>query len=239
MLKLSPYSISIYEQCPRRYKYHYVDRLIRQYYKPWPWLTMGNNVHATLTDFFSTIPVERRTVATIENLLRKKWTRNREGFTDSEEEREYGERALGMLRRFVETEKVDVQPLMVERFHEAPISENLIINGRIDRIDRLEDGSLHIIDYKAGRAEESDTFQLLLYCLILSRTLTWPVSKASYLHMEDGVWQTVGVQNENMDDPRQRVLAIANQIESETEYPEVTGPLCRYCDFMEICEATI
>lgn len=238
MLKLSPYSIGIYEQCPRRYKYHYVDRLIREYRKPWPWLTMGNHVHATLTDFFSTIPVERRTVETIENLLRQKWSRNREGFSDSEEEREYGERALGMLRRFVETEKIDVQPLMVERFHEAPVSENLIINGRIDRVDRLEDGSLHIIDYKTGRAEESDTFQLHLYCLILSRTLTWPVSKASYLHMEDGVWQTVEVQGEHMEESRQRVISIANRIEGETEYPVVIGQLCQYCDFAEICEAT-
>jgi CRISPR/Cas system-associated exonuclease Cas4 (RecB family) len=199
---------------------------------------MGNHVHATLTDFFSTIPIEKRTVETIEDLLRKKWSRSRAGFTDSEEEREYGERALGMLRRFVETQQVDVQPLMVERFHEAPVSENLIINGRIDRIDRLDDGSLHIIDYKTGRAEESDTFQLYLYCLILSRTLTWPVSKASYLHMENGVWQTIEVQSKDKEKSRQIVLSIANKIEGETEYPVVTGPLCQYCDFMEICEAS-
>jgi putative RecB family exonuclease len=238
MFRLSPFSISIYEQCPRRYKYHYVDKLIREYRKPWPWLTMGNNVHATLTDFFSVIPVGRRTIETIENLLRQKWSRNREGFTDSEEEREYGERALGMLRRFVETEKVDVQPLMVERFHEAPVSENLIINGRIDRIDRLDDGSLHIIDYKTGREEESDTFQLLLYHLIISRTLTWPVSKVSYLHLEDRVWQTVEIKERDVEELRLRVLSIANKIEGETEYSMVNGPLCRYCDFMEICEVS-
>ena len=141
-----------------------------------------------------------------------------------------------MLRRLVGTEEVSVQPLMVERFHKAPVSDNLIINGRIDRIDRLDDGSLHIIDYKTGRTEESDTFQLLLYSLILLRTITWPVSKASYLHLEDGVWQTVEINGKKVEESWDRVLSIANQIEGETEYPRIDGPLCKFCDFLELCE---
>ena len=60
MLKLSPYSIGIYQQCARRYKYQYVDRLIRKHRKPWPWLTMGTNVHAALTDFFGVTPIGER-----------------------------------------------------------------------------------------------------------------------------------------------------------------------------------
>ena len=37
---------------------------------------------------------------------------------------------------------------------EAPVSENLTLNGRIDRIDRVEDGSLRIIGYKTGKIPE-------------------------------------------------------------------------------------
>jgi hypothetical protein len=134
MLKLSPYSIAIYQQCPKRYKYQFIDRLIQRYRKPWPWLTMGANVHAALTDFFSITPASGRTPAAIEDLLRKSWRRNREGFADTQQEREYGERAIAQLRRFAETQKVGVQPLMVERFHEAPVSEGIVLMGRIDRL---------------------------------------------------------------------------------------------------------
>lgn len=238
VFKLSPYSIGIYQQCPRRYKHHYVDGLIRQYRKPWPWLTLGQNVHDTLADFLRIIPNEKRTTETIENLLRNKWRQNREGFANGEEERQWGEKALAQLRLFVNTQKVDVQPFLLEKFHEAPVTKDLIINGRIDRIDRVDNGSLHIIDYKTGNMPEKvDSFQLLLYVLILSRTLSYPVSKASYLYLVDGVWHTFSIAESDMQDAQNKILGIAREIELERDYPEVAGSLCRLCDFLEICGA--
>lgn len=238
MFRLSPYAIGIYQQCPCRYKYQYIDKLIQRYRKPWPWLTMGNNVHATLADFLRIVPVEKRTIETIENLLRKTWRQNRKGFADSEEERQWGERALAQLRWFVSTQKVDVQPFLLEKFHEAPVTNNLILNGRIDRIDQMDDGGLHVIDYKTGSMPEKvDIFQLLLYVLILSRTLSYPVSKASYLYLADGAWHTFSITEGDVQDARDRVLAIAEEIKQERKYPQVTGPLCRFCDFLEICDA--
>jgi RecB family exonuclease len=145
---------------------------------------MGGNVHSTLADFLGIIPGEERTVATIEDLLRRKWRRNRRGFAGREEEQQWAERALAQLRWFVNTQMIDVRPLLLERFHEAPVSENLVVNGRIDRIDQIGDGTLHVIDYKTGKVPEKvDSFQLLVYVLILSRTLTYPVSQASYLYL--------------------------------------------------------
>ena len=137
-------------------------------------------------------------------------------------------RDFGQGGHLIETNALQLQQSII----------NLIINGRVDRIDRLEDGSLHVIDYKTGKSDESDTFQLLFYCLILSRTLTWPVSRISYLHLEDGIWQTSEVQTDDVLESQRKVILIASKIENETEYPLITGPLCRYCDFIELCEGT-
>lgn len=238
MLRLSPYSIGMYQRCPRRYKYHYVDGLIQRYRKRWAWLTMGDNVHAALAEFLGVVPEENRSVETLENLLRKKWRQNRQGFANREDERQWGERALAQLRWFVNTQRIDVRPFMLERFLEAPVTEDLILNGRIDRIDQIGDGSLHVIDYKTGTMPEKvGSFQLLLYVLILSRTLTYPVSSASYLYLSDGVWHTFPIANDDMKEALNHVIEIAKEIEQESEYPEVVCPLCQFCDFLEICDA--
>ena len=237
MLKLSPYAIGIYEQCPRRYRYQYIERLIGRYRKPWPWLTMGANIHHTLAQFLSVVPVAERTVATIEKLLRDQWRRSREGFADSEQEREYGERALVQVRWFASTQPVDVRPLMIERFHEAPVGENLILRGRIDRVDEDSDGGLHVIDYKTGKIpEHPDTFQLLQYALILPRVLGQPVSHASYLYLGGGEWRTIQIEADHVEKARGAVLSIAARIRRETEFPVRVGSLCRFCDFLELCE---
>jgi len=199
---------------------------------------MGGNVHSTLADFLGVIPREERTVATIENLLRQKWRENRQGFANREEEQQWGERALAQLRWFVNTQVIDVRPLLLERFHEAPVSQDIVLNGRIDRIDQTGDGSLHVIDYKTGKTPEKvDDFQLLVYALILSRTLTYPVSEASYLYLADGVWHTVSIATADVQEARGKVLEIAREIGLERDYAEVAGPLCQFCDFLEICDA--
>jgi len=199
---------------------------------------MGDNVHSTLADFLGIIPMEKRTTETIENLLRKKWRKNRQGFANREDERQWGEKALAELRWFVSTERVDVQPFMLEGFHEAPVAKDLILNGKIDRVDRLDDGSLHIIDYKTGSMPETvDSFQLLLYTLILSKTLGHPVSKASYLYLANGVWHTSSIAEGDVQGARDKVLEIAQEIELERDYLELAGPLCQFCDFLEICDA--
>ena len=237
MLKLSPYAIGIYEQCPRRYRYQYVERLIGKYRRPWPWLTMGANIHHTLAQFLSVVPVAERTVATIERLLRDQWRRSRQGFSDDEQEREYGERALEQLRWFASTQPVDVRPLMLERFHEVPVPDSVILRGRIDRVDEEADGGLHVIDYKTGKVPETPgTFQLVQYAVILHRVLGQVVSRGSFLYLGSGEWRTMEIDADQVEKTRRSVLLVAVQIQQETEYAAIVGPLCRYCDFLELCE---
>ena len=146
-LYLSPSSIAVFKQCHQRYKFLHIDKLGDQYGKPRPYFTMGNHVHATLRDFLSLQPIGLRTEVTIEELLRRNWQRYRLGFRDRHDELRWAEKALAQLRTFVCTQDVNVQPIMIEASMGAEISAGLVLRGRVDRVDRQPDGSLHIIDY--------------------------------------------------------------------------------------------
>jgi hypothetical protein len=84
MFEASPFSLNMYRQCPRQYKFQYIDHLGDIYRKARPYFTMGDHVHAALKDFLSVVPVSERDQAKLENLLREKWRRNRKGFDGKE-----------------------------------------------------------------------------------------------------------------------------------------------------------
>lgn len=236
MFRASPFRIDMFRQCPRRYKFYYVDKVREIYEKPRPYFTMGEHVHAALKDFLSSVPVAERTPSRLEDLLQAKWQRYRRGFQDSAEEREWWERALRQVRWFASSQDLAATPYMVEDYHEATLSSSVAVLGRIDRVDRESEGTLHIIDYKTGKMpEQTDALQLNIYALILSRKQEPPVTRASYLYLDAGEWRTVQPTRYSLEQAADYVLRNAETILEERAYPATPNPFCGTCDFREVC----
>jgi putative RecB family exonuclease len=74
-----------------------------------------------------------------------------------------------------------------------------------------------------------------MYALIVARKFDPAPISASYHYLETGEWVTEAATEETMaqalEDVRQQVAVIV----AEREYPASPGPLCGYCDFLEIC----
>ncbi len=236
MFRASSFRLSMFQQCPGRYKFHYIDDLARIYGKPRPYFTMGDHIHAALKDFLSIVPVEERTVARLENLLREKWQRNRKGFKDLDDEKQWGEKALSQVRWFAQSQDLSVTPLMLEDFHSAELSPKITLVGKIDRVDQEAEGGLHIIDYKTGKMpEEIDRNQLYIYAVVLSKEQQLPVTKVSYLYLEAGEFQTLGPTASDLEQAADYVVETVDRILSETKYPATINSYCGTCDFLEIC----
>ena len=236
MFKASPFKLNMFQQCPRQYKLHYVDNLKDIYGKPRPYFTMGDHIHATLKEFLSVVPPSERSTSTLEDLLRQKWRRNRRGFNDIEDEKRWGEKALNQLRWFTQSQDLSVTPLIVEDYLQIELSANIALAGKIDRVDQMSDGSLHIIDYKTGKmpAEINQT-QLHIYALILSRKQSLPIGKASYLYLEAGEFRTLEPTVSDLEQVTFYVIDLVDRICTENEYPAIPSNYCRTCDFLEIC----
>ena len=236
MFRASSFRLRMFQQCPKRYKFHYIDDLARIYGKPRPYFTMGDNIHAALKDFLSIVPVEERTVARLENLLREKWQSNRKGFKDLDDEKQWGERALSQVRWFAQSQDLSVTPIMLEDFHSAELSPKITLVGRIDRVDKEAEGGLHIIDYKTGKMpEEIDRNQLYIYAVVLSKEQKLPVSKVSYFYLEAGEFQTLEPTASDLEQAADYVVKTVDRILSETKYPATINSYCGTCDFLEIC----
>jgi len=236
MFEASPFSLNMFRQCPREYKFQYIDRLSDIYKKARPYFTMGDHVHATLKDFLSIVPVSERKLLKLEDLLREKWRRNRKGFNDREDEKRWGEKALQQIRWFIQNQDIAVIPFMIETTHRVEFTSNILLKGKIDRVDKEADGSLHIVDYKTGKMPaEINRLQLHIYALILSKKQDLPVKKASYLYLQAGKFQTIELTTEDLAQATSYVIDVVDSIRQEKEYSATPNVYCWNCDFIEIC----
>ncbi|MDY6834789.1 MAG: PD-(D/E)XK nuclease family protein [Chloroflexota bacterium] len=237
-LKLSPHSTMMFRECRQQYKFHYIDKLGAQFFRSKPYLTMGNHVHATLRDLFSMVPPEDRTKETTEKLLRHNWQKCRIGFKNEEDERRWGEKAMAQLECFLLQSDSSAIPYMVEKTIEVEITPGVILRGRIDRVDKETDGSLHIIDYKTGNPpEQVDWEQLYLYALMLSRRGSFTVKKASLYYLATGEVCTTLLDQDEIEQATWDLLVTAKEIRTERFFFATPGSGCRRCDFVSVCPA--
>jgi putative RecB family exonuclease len=236
VFKISPYKLGVFQLCPQQYKFIYLDGLLSAYRQHRPYFTMGEHVHATLKDFLSVIPPEKRNHQTASQLLRLKWARNRQGFRDREDEKKWGEKALLQLENFVRREDLSLTPFLVEDYHEIEIEEDLILLGRIDRVDK-KGKSLQVIDYKTGKLkpQEVDPLQLYCYALILERKFQLPVTSVAYYFLGENKILTYQPTRKTLQKALASIKDQVAKILKEKAFLAAPNRYCSTCDFLEIC----
>src|SRR5262249_13067804 len=142
----TPSKLAAYEDCPRRYRFSYVDRPPPPKGPPWGHNSLGASVHTALRSWFD-LPPAKRQHGVLGTLLKATWVRD--GYRDAEQERTAYRLALSWLNRYVASLNPAAEPVAVERTVAAKTA-TLALSGRVDRIDDV-DGELVIVDYKTGR----------------------------------------------------------------------------------------
>ena len=236
---ISPNKLKIWLECPRKYWHYYLHEPTRYKEPPRPYYTLGEAVHNTLNSFFSLVP-QIRTRERLFDILEHHWlaSKNQEGgFKDQQEERSYKERAVAMLENFYKNEDTTVVPfkLSPSSTKYIPLTEGVMLGGIIDRIDLEADGSLHIIDYKTGKEDRDDPYQLSMYAILAKNWLKKPVSKLSYLHLESGNWSSDDSSEEKEKETKTFVIETVEQIPRELAKDYFVcslGPSCSHCDYL-------
>jgi len=165
----TPHRLETWLDCPKKYRYTYIDIPKPPRGGPWGHTSMGSAIHNALREWF-TLDISERTSERGGELVTKHW--RSEGFRDQEQSDRYKFRAQNWVRSYLAEIDPEFEPRGLERTV-STTTERLSLSGRVDRIDE-RDGELVIVDYKTGKApkagyEEKALFQLRFYGLLWFR----------------------------------------------------------------------
>nr|WP_309693576.1 PD-(D/E)XK nuclease family protein [Armatimonas sp.] len=151
---VSPTKLRTFYQCPAKYKLEYIEKLGRFYRKPRAGFSFGASLHNVLEQFHAQGGAESVTVETLTETLAAKW--QSQGYKDAQQEQTYKAEAVKILEtyhaRAVEVPVSEIPTLLyAEKTLNAPLSPEIVLSGRVDRVDEHMDGALEIVDYKSGR----------------------------------------------------------------------------------------
>ena len=232
--------------CPRRYRFTYVERPTPQRGLPWAHNSVGATVHLALSQWHR-LPPQRRSPDAAADLVAALWITN--GFRDDEQSAHWRVIAQGWVREYTAGLDPNDEPIGVERTV-GVTTPGLSVHGRVDRIDDRGD-ELVVVDYKTGRHEPSDddargSQALALYVLAVRRTLRRPCHRVELHHLPSGRVAAHEHTDESLQRHIARAQATADDIVAATDtmaagadaddvFPAAPGPACSWCDFRAHC----
>ena len=151
---------------------------------------------------------------------------------------EYKQKGLDTLKDYWKQLKAEPpKPNQLETGFTLKI-DDLVLKGRVDRIDEIE-GGIEIIDYKTGKAKEklskADKRQLLIYQIAAVECLGLVPKKLTYHYLDNNTTLSFLGTPEELEGLKSDLLAALEKIK-ESNFNATPGFNCRFCDFVDICE---
>jgi putative RecB family exonuclease len=238
-VRLSFSRVDAYDNCPRRFRYAYVDKLPG---RPGPHLSFGTSIHAALEDFYDRKLPECPTEDELLGFLYDRWDSTGFAHLDRDEQLSFYRHAQDVLRRFHRRVAPTYRlPAATEAWFELPIGYEATVVGSIDRVDVDDEGRFHVVDYKTNRKVKdrdrvAGSLQLAIYALACRHLFGALPATVSLDFVVPGVEIQVDVADLDLEAARQRVLDTAAAVRAE-RYDPTPNRLCDWCDFRAICPA--
>ncbi len=247
---LSFSQIDTFRICPLHYKLRYIYKIPAL---PTASQSFGTTLHETLKRFTEALIkgiVPKHEEDFLLELYQTNWIKT--GYTSREHEENMKKRGAQYLKAYLKSSlhKPDEPPLALEQAFIFSLIPGFKLGGRIDRIDKTDDG-IEIIDYKTtdylGKKIPTDrelkkNLQLSIYALAAKNVESEifkknrdSVSLSLYL-LDKGVTVTTTRTQHELETAVDEVLKTKREIES-SDFKCSGSPLCLNCEYKLYCES--
>jgi RecB family exonuclease len=246
----APSRLLTFLDCPRRYRYQYLDRPPPAKGPPWAHNSLGASVHGALAGWWR-LPVAERTVRRAGELLERGWLTD--GFRDDEHAIEQRSTARAMVERYVADLDPEIEPLGVERTVATKTGRTALF-GRVDRIDDRGSDGIVVVDYKTGRHvltvdDARTSLALAVYAAGTSRVFHRPVHRVELHHLPTGAVLAWNHTDETLSRHLARADSLADDLAALDQayrsgldesaaaaaFPTRVSAICAWCDFNRSC----
>jgi RecB family exonuclease len=230
--------IAVYDACPLRYKFIYVDKLptIQRSY-----FSFGSSIHKVLEIFYhpenNFLKLKKAPSLYLKELLEENWISA--GYKNKKEEEKAKDEAIKILNKFYRENIFGFKPAhLVEKSFSFKL-DNFKVIGRIDRIDEETDG-FKIIDYKTNRIlprffREIDLLQPAIYYMAAQKTFDIQEIKAvSLFFVRYNKQVEFNLSDEFLKKSEEKIIRTGELILSKNFEPKLNGR-CSTCEFKDIC----
>jgi putative RecB family exonuclease len=131
LFRATPTRLLGWLDCPRRYRFTYLERPTPPKGPPWAHNSVGASVHTALASWWR-LPAHGRTPEAAGQILQRVWID--EGFRDAAQSKHWCDHARRMVEHYVGALDPYDEPIGVERTV-AVTTPFLALSGRIDRVD--------------------------------------------------------------------------------------------------------
>lgn len=236
---LSYSQIEAFKICPLHFKLRYILKIPTQTTAS---LSFGIAMHNTLLEFYELVKSETEpSEDLILKVLNNNWIK--EGFTSRGHENEFFKKGEKFLSEYFAKEfDVDNHPTHLEEPFIVPISKDLKIGGKIDRIDDLGNGKIEIWDYKTGASvptqkDADKDLQLTIYALAVTDLFGKKPEeiKLSLYYFETQTKISTTRTKEDLEKAKTEILKIRDEIQ-KSDFKCSGGFLCRNCEYKLFCK---
>jgi len=238
---LSYSQLETYKTCPLQYRYRYVLRIP---VPAQPALVFGDTIHRTIHAFYELVRRhEKVSKEILLSLLYTMWSKT--GYRNKAYEEKMRAHGEELLSKYFDTSfDKNVHILALEQPFKLKVGKTLTIGGKIDRVDRLKNGMIEIIDYKTGSAPKNkkieEDFQLTIYALAATDKGLYGKSpedvRVSFYFFEGQEKISGTRKKKQLEEAKEEILTAADHIERSNFLP-TPGKHCDFCEFRLICEA--